>query len=496
MEEDFSIFNNGSCWLRADFHLHTKADSEFNYKDNPNEFVSKYVSQLKSQEIRIGVITNHNKFDLSEFKALRKAAKKEELFLLPGLEFSSKDGARGIHLLIVFSYKWIDNTENRNYISEFITTAFAGISNYDSPHYPNSKFGLSETVEQLDTYNKDYFIIMAHVDDNNGLFQELQGRNLNEYLKSTAFQRKVYGFQKSRSHDNKKKLSEILGKSVPAYVEGSDNAHGGIEAIGEGNIVNGVKQNTYLKLGAFNFDALKFTFLDKSYRMTDKLPSIKNGYIRSLTFKGGKLDGTTVNLNHSMNNLIGIRGSGKSSILESIRYCLDITISEKNNLDYEYKTQLVNRTIGSGGKVIIELVDDQGNEYRAEKIFGESTTIYKGEEMQYGLKPGAIVAKPVYFGQKDLSKIGGSISTEYLINNLIGEKITEHKQLIENKNQEIFTLLSEIKKIDKNLETKSEIEAKKAELENNIQKFKDYKVDKKLEEQIGFNKDEIGRAHV
>jgi len=190
-----------------------------------------------------------------------------------------------------------------------------------------------------------------------------------------------------------------------------------------------------------------------------------------------------------MNNLIGIRGSGKSSILESIRYCFDINITEENNLDWEYKTKLVNSTIGSGGKVVMELVDDQGNEYRAEKILGESTTIYKGEEMQYGLKASAIVVKPVYFGQKDLSKIGSSLSTEYLMNNLIGERITEHKRLIDNKSQEICSILSEIKKIDKNLDMKPDIEAKKAELENNLQKYKDYKIDKQLEEQIGFNKD-------
>lgn len=483
MENTNSFFKNGSVWLKADFHLHTKADSEFKYTDNPNEFVAKYTTQLKTQNIQVGVITNHNKFDRTEFKALQKAANKEDIFLLPGLEFSCKDGAKGIHLLMVFSYDWIDNTENRNYIADFITTAFAGIPNYDSPPYPNSKFGMKEAVENLDSYKKDYFIIMAHMDDSNGIFKELQGRNLEEFLKSDAFQRKVLGLQKSRSYDNRKKLDEILGENVPAFVEGSDDAHKGIEGIGAGI------QKTYFKLGAFNFYALKFAFLDKDHRIAPVPPETKNGYIKSVTFSGGKLDGTTIYLNHSMNNLIGIRGSGKSSILESIRYFLDINITEINNLDWEYKTKLVNSTIGSGGKVVVELVDDQGNEYRAEKILGESITIYNGDEMQYGLKASAIVAKPVYFGQKDLSKIGSSLSTEYLMNNLIGERITEQKRLIDDKSQEIYSILSEIKKIDKNLDMKPDIEAKKAELENNLQKFKDHKIDTKLEEQIEFNKD-------
>ena len=488
--EQHSIFQNGSAWLCADFHLHTKADdSEFKYTGNPNEFVGKYIAQLKAQDIRLGVITNHNKFDLFEFKALRKAANKEDLYLLPGIEFSCKDGAKGIHLLIVFNYSWIDNSENHNYITDFITTAFAGISNFDPPQYPNSKFGLKETVEHLDAYKKDYFIIMAHIDDNNGIFKELHGRNLKEFLTSDPFKRKVLGLQKSRSYDNRETLTEILGKNVPAFVEGSDDAHKGIEGIGNGNMVKDTQQKTYIKLGAYNFDALKFALIDKDYRIASKLHEIKNGYIKSITFQGGKLGGTTFNLNHAMNNLIGIRGSGKSSILESIRYCFDISITSENNLDWEYKTKLVNSTIGSGGKVVMELVDDQGNEYRAEKILGESTTIYRDEEMQYGLKTNAIVAKPIYFGQKDLSKIGSNDSTEYLINNLIGDRITGHRRLVDDKAQEVHSILSEVKKIDKSIAFKPDVEAKKAELQNNIQKFKEFKIDKKLEEQIGFNKD-------
>ncbi|CAM5206663.1 hypothetical protein OURE66S_01090 [Oligella ureolytica] len=66
-----------SCaeWLRADFHLHTRADREFKYVGEDNSFVSDYVTALEKANIRLGVITNHNKFDFNEFKALRKAAK-------------------------------------------------------------------------------------------------------------------------------------------------------------------------------------------------------------------------------------------------------------------------------------------------------------------------------------------------------------------------------------------------------------------------------------
>ena len=68
-EHVFDIFQNGSVWLRADFHLHTKADKEFNYTGADDSFIAEYVQKLKEQQINIAAITNHNKFDKGEFKA-------------------------------------------------------------------------------------------------------------------------------------------------------------------------------------------------------------------------------------------------------------------------------------------------------------------------------------------------------------------------------------------------------------------------------------------
>ena len=35
---DSSIFLHGSTWVRADLHLHTKADKEFKYEGEANAF--------------------------------------------------------------------------------------------------------------------------------------------------------------------------------------------------------------------------------------------------------------------------------------------------------------------------------------------------------------------------------------------------------------------------------------------------------------------------
>src|SRR6266851_10054209 len=92
-EADVTPFAYGSEWVRADFHLHTKADKEFKYTGPENDFVAGYVEGLKKAQIGLGVITNHNKFNAEEFKALRKRARKDVIGLLPGVELSVGDGA-------------------------------------------------------------------------------------------------------------------------------------------------------------------------------------------------------------------------------------------------------------------------------------------------------------------------------------------------------------------------------------------------------------------
>ena len=67
------MFESGLEFLRADFHLHTQKDKEFS-----NEFVKSYVSALKQANISIGVITNHNKFDKDEYKALKRQQVKKK----------------------------------------------------------------------------------------------------------------------------------------------------------------------------------------------------------------------------------------------------------------------------------------------------------------------------------------------------------------------------------------------------------------------------------
>ena len=213
------MFEFGLSYVRSDFHLHTNKDKEFHYSGEQNSFVKDYVAALKQANIGVGVITNHNKFDKGEYDAIRKAARKEDIYILPGVELTVKEGANGIHTLIVFNPdEWLN--EGNNFIDKFLTTAFASISNHENRN-TRCEYDLKNALERLDAYNKDYFIVFAHVDQNSGIFNECRGGLLSSLSGLASFKKRVLGLQKAKKQENIN-LFERTFNYKPALVEGSD----------------------------------------------------------------------------------------------------------------------------------------------------------------------------------------------------------------------------------------------------------------------------------
>ena len=214
-----TVFDAGLELIKADFHLHTQKDKEFSYTGEQNDFVKSYIDALKQANIGVGVLTNHNKFDKDEYKAIKKRANREGIFILPGVELTVKEGANGVHTLIVFNPdEWLEN--GNNHIQTFLTAAFATVSN---PENRNTKctYDLKNVLEKLEEYGRDYFVIFAHVDQNSGLFEECSGGLLESLSGIAPFKKRVLGLQKARSRDNLAQFEHWFGY-IPALVEGSD----------------------------------------------------------------------------------------------------------------------------------------------------------------------------------------------------------------------------------------------------------------------------------
>ena len=298
---DASPFAHGTRWLRADFHLHTKADKEFKYSGRDNEFAAAYIDGLKKVGVGVGIITNHNKFDADEFKALRKRARADGIGLFPGVELSVADGANGVHTLIVFSDEWL--ADGHDYINQFLNVAFTGKTPEQYEHENGrTNDDLLTTLKKLEGYNRDFFIVFAHVEAPSGLWHELDGGRMQELAASALLQKYCLGFQKVRTHDKhdakcRVKVKQWWGTHYPAELEGSDPKS--IAELGRG-------EPCYLKIGQFSFDAIKYALNDFAFRLALSVPKANHSHIDAVRFDGGLFSGVRVPFSPHLNCLIGI----------------------------------------------------------------------------------------------------------------------------------------------------------------------------------------------
>jgi len=426
------MFLNGAQWIRADFHLHTRADREFVYAGDDACYISHYVDALEKASIRLGVIANHNKFDFEEFKALRKTAQEKGIVLLPGVELSVNDGNKGIHTLVVFSDEWI---AGRNHINPFLTSAFEGKTpaQYEQENGRTS-WSLLETIEKLEGCHRDFSLVFAHAEAPSGLWAELEGSN---------------------------------PKSV--------------DEIGRGKA-------SYLKLGELSFEAVKYALSDPAARVAMDPPGHQASHIRSIHFDGGILDGQTLHFSPELNTLIGIRGSGKSSILEAVRYALDIPRGEKAQ-DTRYKDELIRHTLGSGGKVTLTACDVYGQELTISRIFREAPNVYLDGKLQPGVSiQETVLRRPIYFGQKDLSSTGEGFETD-LVEKLVGEKLRVLRDEIGVQRQRVRDAAQRWLKLSNTTELKRDFETQLNDANFRLKKFVEHGVADKLQKRLGFQQD-------
>ena len=470
------MFGNGAETVLVDFHMHTHRDKEFSFDGEDNSFIVEYLNAMESHNIRIGIITNHNKFDIGEYKALRKEAKKRDILILPGVELSIKEGSNGLHTLIVFNpEEWIEG--DSNHIDNFLNIVFRDIRNRDNAN-TRCQTDVTATLEELEKYNRDYFVVFAHIEQNNGLLKECDGGLIKSLAITPYFRKRVLGVQKLRTYDNVPKIASWLGYA-PALLDGSDPKK--IDDIGK------ARGATFIKLGELSYAALKYALLDHGNRVFLEETPVKHSHIQSISFQGGKLDGCLLGISPRLNTFIGIRGSGKSAVIEALRYGLQI---KPSSVDYKYKDELVKFILDSGGKVVITTVDEHGKQYTISRINGENPSIMDNDGNDLAIPVSSVIRNPLYFGQKDLAYTAPGYEFE-LLHKLVGGRVSTKDSAIA---EQVATLAEKIRLLNSVTEIPEqikELEENARDIEHKLTVFKEKGISEKLEKQTACNADGV-----
>ena len=471
------IFKNGARFVRFDCHLHTKSDKEFKYEDEENKFLERYINKLKEKEINVGIITNHNKFNYDEFKNLKKKAIRDEIFLIPGVELSVKEGSNGLHVLIAFSEEWISNGSDK--INTFLDSAFMNVTENRENENTRCDYDLFHLIEALNRTQKDYFIIFAHVDQKSGLFYECNGGMISTLFNKNILKEKTYGLQKSHNNDNYQNFISWTNIRLPR-IEGSDPKC--IDDIGKGT------KKTYIKIGDYSFNTIKNALTDFENRVSDKAENTeKHGYIESLNIEGGKFNEKKFYFSKELNNIIGIRGSGKSAVLEITRDILGL----KSDVDNNYKDNLVKYYVDSGCKATLNIVDRYNRKYKIIKYFSDNKTYIENDNGDIeNISVEALIKNSLYFGQKDLSMRTDNFEMK-LLEKLVGYKdvlYTEEFNNINNQIKEDFSTLINLFEIPDKI---AEQTIEKNNINTQLKVFKEKGINEKLEKIQNFNDDTL-----
>jgi len=183
-----------------------------------------------------------------------------------------------------------------------------------------------------------------------------------------------------------------------------------------------------------------------------------------------------------LNTLIGIRGSGKSSILEAVRYVLGLTAQ----MDKDYKDSLVKNVFGSGGKATLNVVDKHGKHYFVSRIFGEQINVLNESGNDLNINPISLFDGVQYFGQKDLS--GSTDHENSLLEKLISGKIGQPSNL-DSLVSELVGNVERLLDVSKIPQQMVEATIQQTELEHKLSIFEEKGVADKLKKQRGYTTD-------
>ncbi|MBK9087373.1 MAG: AAA family ATPase [Sterolibacteriaceae bacterium] len=130
----------------------------------------------------------------------------------------------------------------------------------------------------------------------------------------------------------------------------------------------------WIKMTKPTFDAFKVAFLDPEsrIRLNSQKPGVTAGEIVTMSISGGYLDGVEIAFSRHLNTVIGGRGTGKSTLLECVRYVLDIPPKGKQAQKLHF--EIIKENLGkASGRIEVEIVSSSqhGKRYRVTRRYGE-----------------------------------------------------------------------------------------------------------------------------
>jgi predicted ATPase len=431
-----------------------------------------YNSQLinKCQEIGIKVIaiTDHNQ--VSGINAIRKMAEPSGITVFPGFEVASSEG---VHLLCIFDSDTETNVLER-YLGDLgIHTTGASTKNSSEP--------FSEILRKV---HEEWsgICVAAHITNNGGLLRMLTGEaKITAWCDSNLYAVQIPGPITDLDYADQ----HIVLNKDKNYERARGVAVVNALDIAKPEELKSVQASTYIKMSQPSIEGLRQAFLDPDSRirlLSEEEPP-EHTELVALTWEGGFLDGAAIHLNGNLNTLIGGRGTGKSTIIESLRYVLDLEpFGEEAK---KASSGILKQVIRSGTKIslLVRSHHPSLKDYLIERTYPNPPVIKDADGNVLSLTPQDICRNVEIYGQHEIGELTKS-PTKLL--RLLDRFLDEDIHLAERKRKTLKELALNRRNlidIQKELNEYSENLSRLPALEEKFKRFKEAGLEERLKDQ-------------
>ncbi len=240
-------------------------------------------------------------------------------------------------------------------------------------------------------------------------------------------------------------------------------------------------KKSYVKMGFKNIEGLRMVFLDPEVKIRYSTVEIRHPRIIACAWKGGFLDGVSVHMNPFFNVLIGGRGTGKTTMIETIRYALGaVPRTERNKKTHE---QILREVFKPGSKISV-LVETQApgkKRYRIERIYPFKPAVYDeetGEKLD--IEPSDIFNIEIY-GSKEIFEITKKSDFQYeLIKQRMKDEIIHFEEERRRLIKEIEDIEQSMEKYEKDIKEKEKEISKIPGIRERIKRFEELGIPEKI----------------
>ena len=359
------------------------------------------VDKAVEMGIEVLAITDHNNVD--GVAAFRSASLNRPVHIFPGFEVSSSEG---VHLLCLYPPDADDDQLGR-YLGEL------GIRD-TSPSTELATKKFAEILEAVDSQGG--ISVAAHVTNDSGLFKVLSGQpRIRAWRDESLLAIQIPGVVEDLPQD----IRQIVENRNVDYRRAHAPENGvAIAVVNAKDIVKPGQLDVpsatcWIKMQDVTIDGLRQAFLDPGSRVRlnpkeGRFEPDEHMEIVAVGWEGGFLDGVTVRLNPNLNVLIGGRGTGKSTVVESIRSVLGLDpIGDEARKAHD---GIVRQVLRNGTKIslLVRVQRPRVHEYRIERTIPNPPLVREASGEVLHRTPTDILPRVEAYGQHEVSELARS----------------------------------------------------------------------------------------